>query len=125
MFTPRLLRLADDDHVLVLGMHHIVTDAHSASLIAEDLRELYTAARAGRTPVFTRPAGTTVGAPEPPHDPADLAWWRELLGEKPRSWPCRRTGRAGGGWRGAAGRWPEAWAGSGRTGCGSGAGSRA
>ncbi|SCF96017.1 natural product biosynthesis luciferase-like monooxygenase domain-containing protein, partial [Streptomyces sp. Ncost-T6T-2b] len=48
LFTPRLLRLADDDHVLVLGMHHIVTDAHSAALIAGDLRELYTAARAGR-----------------------------------------------------------------------------
>ncbi|NUV66455.1 LLM class flavin-dependent oxidoreductase [Streptomyces sp. CAI-121] len=83
LFTPRLLRLADDDHVLVLGMHHIVTDAHSAALIAGDLRELYTAARAGRPPVFVRPAGTTVGAPEPSHDPADLVWWRELLGEKP------------------------------------------
>ncbi|WP_239481437.1 MupA/Atu3671 family FMN-dependent luciferase-like monooxygenase [Streptomyces sp. CS014] len=83
LFTPRLLRLADDDHVLVLGMHHIVTDAHSAALIAGDLRELYTAALAGRPPVFARPAGTTAGAPEPPHDPADLVWWRELLGEKP------------------------------------------
>ncbi|MGW1292506.1 MupA/Atu3671 family FMN-dependent luciferase-like monooxygenase [Streptomyces sp. NPDC002533] len=83
LFTPRLLRLAEDDHVLVLGMHHIVTDAHSAALIAGDLRELYTAARAGRPPVFARPAGTTVGAPEPAHDPADLVWWRELLGEKP------------------------------------------
>ncbi|GGP35079.1 MupA/Atu3671 family FMN-dependent luciferase-like monooxygenase [Streptomyces sindenensis] len=83
LFTPRLLRLAEDDHVLVLGMHHIITDAHSAALLAGDLRELYAAARAGRPPVFARPAGTTVGAPEPPHDPADLAWWRELLGEKP------------------------------------------
>ncbi|MFD8470759.1 MupA/Atu3671 family FMN-dependent luciferase-like monooxygenase [Streptomyces globisporus] len=83
LLTPRLLRLAEDDHVLVLGMHHIVTDAHSAALIAGDLRDLYTAARAGRPPVFARPAGTTAGAPEPPHDPADLAWWRELLGEKP------------------------------------------
>ncbi|WP_079149666.1 MupA/Atu3671 family FMN-dependent luciferase-like monooxygenase [Streptomyces sp. EN27] len=83
LFTPRLLRLAEDDHVLVLGMHHIITDAHSAALIAGDLRELYTAARAGRPPVFARPAGSTIGAPEPPHDPADLVWWRELLGEKP------------------------------------------
>lgn len=83
LFTPRLLRLADDDHVLVLGMHHIITDAHSAALIAGDLRELYTAARAGRPPVFERAAGTTVGAPEPPRDPADLVWWRELLGDRP------------------------------------------
>ncbi|MFH9135834.1 MupA/Atu3671 family FMN-dependent luciferase-like monooxygenase [Streptomyces sp. NPDC017524] len=83
LFTPRLLRLADDDHVLVLGTHHIITDAHSAALIAGDLQELYTAARAGRPPAFDRPAGTTVGAPEPPADAADLAWWRELLGDRP------------------------------------------
>lgn len=83
LFTPRLLRLAEDDHVLVLGMHHIITDAHSAALIAGDLRELYTAARAGRPPAFERPAGTTVGAPEPMCDATDLTWWRELLGDKP------------------------------------------
>ncbi|MEU5288757.1 MupA/Atu3671 family FMN-dependent luciferase-like monooxygenase [Streptomyces sp. NPDC020755] len=83
LFTPRLLRLAEDDHVLVLGTHHIITDAHSAALIAGDLQELYTAARAGRTPAFDRPAGTTVKAPEPPADAADLAWWRELLGDRP------------------------------------------
>ncbi|MFH9298157.1 MupA/Atu3671 family FMN-dependent luciferase-like monooxygenase [Streptomyces sp. NPDC017520] len=83
LFTPRLLRLAEDDHVLVLGTHHIITDAHSAALIAGDLQELYTAARAGRPPVFDRPAGTTVGAPEPPADAAGLAWWRELLGDRP------------------------------------------
>ncbi|MFJ9884787.1 MupA/Atu3671 family FMN-dependent luciferase-like monooxygenase [Streptomyces sp. NPDC091287] len=83
LFTPRLLRLAEDDHVLVLGTHHIITDAHSAALIAGDLQELYTAARAGRPPVFDRPAGTTVGAPEHPADAADLAWWRELLGDRP------------------------------------------
>ncbi len=29
------------------------------------------------------PPGRPSGAPEPPHDPADLVWWRELLGEKP------------------------------------------
>ncbi|WP_422957522.1 MupA/Atu3671 family FMN-dependent luciferase-like monooxygenase [Streptomyces anulatus] len=83
LFTPRLLRLAEDDHVLVLGTHHIITDAHSAALVAGDLQELYTAAQAGRTPVFDRPAGTTVGAPEPPADAADLAWWRESLGDRP------------------------------------------
>ncbi|WP_326679395.1 MupA/Atu3671 family FMN-dependent luciferase-like monooxygenase [Streptomyces sp. NBC_01237] len=83
LFTPRLVRLAEDDHVLVLGLHHIITDAHSAGLIAADLQELYRAASAGRPPVFERPAGTTVGAAEPPRTEADLAWWRESLGEKP------------------------------------------
>lgn len=83
LFTPRLLRLAGDDHVLVLSMHHIITDAHSAALITGDLQELYTAARAGRPPVFERPAGTTLGALEPPRDDADLDWWRAALGERP------------------------------------------
>lgn len=83
LFTPRLIRLADDDQVLVLGMHHIVTDAHSAGLMTNDLEELYRAAVENRAPVFARPAGTTAGAPEPPRDPADLTWWREQLGEKP------------------------------------------
>ncbi|SCE63274.1 natural product biosynthesis luciferase-like monooxygenase domain-containing protein, partial [Streptomyces sp. OspMP-M43] len=82
LFTPRLLRLAEEDHVLVLGTHHLITDAHSAALVAGDLQELYTAARAGRTPVFDRPAGTTVRAPEPPADAADLAWWRASLGDR-------------------------------------------
>ncbi|WP_392751763.1 MupA/Atu3671 family FMN-dependent luciferase-like monooxygenase [Streptomyces sp. LN590] len=83
LFTPRLIRLADNDQVLVLGMHHIVTDAHSAGLVTSDLEELYRAAVENRAPVFARPAGTTAGAPEPPRDPADLSWWREQLGEKP------------------------------------------
>ncbi|WP_405929322.1 aminotransferase class III-fold pyridoxal phosphate-dependent enzyme [Streptomyces griseus] len=101
LFTPRLLRLAEDDHVLVLGMHHIITDAHSAALVAGDLRELYTAARAGRPPLFERPAGTTVGAPEPAYDPADLTWWRELLAEGPPA-PALPTDRPRG--RRVAGR---------------------
>ncbi|MGP3634964.1 MupA/Atu3671 family FMN-dependent luciferase-like monooxygenase [Streptomyces sp. 24-1644] len=83
LFTPRLIRLAADDHVLVFGMHHIVTDAHSAALVTSDLEELYRAAVEGRAPVFARPAGTTLGAAEPPRNEAGLAWWRERLGEKP------------------------------------------
>ncbi|MFI8433466.1 MupA/Atu3671 family FMN-dependent luciferase-like monooxygenase [Streptomyces sp. NPDC079020] len=83
LFTPRLLRLADDDHVLVFGLHHIITDAHSAGLLAADLQELYRAAAEGRPAVFDRPAGTALGAPEPPCDDADLTWWRTRLGERP------------------------------------------
>ncbi|MEE1741757.1 aminotransferase class III-fold pyridoxal phosphate-dependent enzyme [Streptomyces sp. BE147] len=83
LFTPRLLRLADDDHVLVFGLHHIITDAHSAQLLAADLQNLYRAAAEGRPAVFDRPAGTALGAPEPPCTDADLAWWRTRLGERP------------------------------------------
>ncbi len=83
LFTPRLLTLADDDHVLVLGLHHIVTDAHSAGILAGDLEEFYKAAVEGRPARFEAPAGTTVGAAEPGRDPADLEWWRRNLDPLP------------------------------------------
>ncbi|MFD3837044.1 MupA/Atu3671 family FMN-dependent luciferase-like monooxygenase [Streptomyces sp. NPDC058642] len=72
LFTPRLLRLAADDHVLVLGLHHIITDAHSAGLLATDLEELYRASVEDRDPVFAAPAGTTLDDPHPAHAPAHL-----------------------------------------------------
>ncbi|MEV2230431.1 MupA/Atu3671 family FMN-dependent luciferase-like monooxygenase [Streptomyces phaeochromogenes] len=102
LFTPRLLTLADDDHVLVLGLHHIITDAHSAGILAADLEELYTAAVEGRPVRFAAPAGSTVGAAEPDRDPADLEWWRRYLDPLPPvpALPTRRPrGRrvAGGG----------------------------
>ncbi|GGN53856.1 hypothetical protein GCM10011579_012460 [Streptomyces albiflavescens] len=83
LFTPRLLRLADDDHVLILGTHHLVTDAHSAELMAADLGELYRAAVEGRAPRFERAAGTTLGVAGPPVVAADLEWWRAHLGGTP------------------------------------------
>ncbi|NNN37851.1 aminotransferase class III-fold pyridoxal phosphate-dependent enzyme, partial [Streptomyces sp. S3(2020)] len=70
LFTPRLLRLAADDHVLVLGLHHIITDAHSAGLLAADLEELYRAAAEDREPVFAAPAGSTLDDPRTAHTPA-------------------------------------------------------
>ncbi|WUR81933.1 aminotransferase class III-fold pyridoxal phosphate-dependent enzyme [Streptomyces phaeochromogenes] len=102
LFTPRLLTLADDDHVLVLGLHHIITDAHSAGILAADLEELYKAAVEGRPARFAAPAGSTVGAAEPDRDPADLEWWRRYLDPLPPvpALPTRRPrGRrvAGGG----------------------------
>lgn len=83
LFTPRLLTLADDDHVLLLGLHHLITDGHSARLLAQDLQELYTAGTEGRAPRFAEPAGTTVEAPELPCSDADLEWWLKRLDPLP------------------------------------------
>ncbi|MFT7835795.1 amino acid adenylation domain-containing protein [Saccharothrix sp. BKS2] len=44
----RLLRIAADDHLLVLVVHHIATDAWSAGILLEELAELYDAERSGR-----------------------------------------------------------------------------
>ncbi|WP_274567746.1 MupA/Atu3671 family FMN-dependent luciferase-like monooxygenase [Streptomyces spiramyceticus] len=86
LFTPRLLMLGPGDHALLLGMHHILTDGHSAEILASDLQELYRAAVKGREPAFARPAGTTLepaAAPTGSPDDDDLTWWRDHLGDKP------------------------------------------
>ena len=42
-----LLRLADDEHVLVLTLHHIVSDAWSVNIFFQELAAFYTASVAG------------------------------------------------------------------------------
>ncbi|HEX2077204.1 MAG TPA: amino acid adenylation domain-containing protein, partial [Longimicrobium sp.] len=44
----RLIRLADDDHVLLLTMHHIVSDGWSMGVLFDELSALYAAHREGR-----------------------------------------------------------------------------
>ncbi len=44
----RLLRLAQDEHVLLIVLHHIVFDAWSFDVLVRELAALYTAAVAGR-----------------------------------------------------------------------------
>ncbi|MFJ7151578.1 amino acid adenylation domain-containing protein [Streptomyces sp. NPDC100445] len=65
-FRATLVRAADDDHVLVLGMHHIVSDGWSLGLIVRDLTELYRA----------RVRGQSARLPELPLDYTDYAIWQ-------------------------------------------------
>ena len=86
LFRARLVRLAADDHVLLLGMHHIVSDGWSVSLITSEVARAYAA--------FSR--GEPSPLPELPVQYADfavlqrqwltgevlerqLAYWREAL----------------------------------------------
>ncbi|MFD1047675.1 condensation domain-containing protein, partial [Kibdelosporangium lantanae] len=41
LIRPLLIRLSDVDHVLVVTMHHIITDGWSTSILTEDLADLY------------------------------------------------------------------------------------
>ncbi|MFY1704922.1 non-ribosomal peptide synthetase [Micromonospora sp. WMMA1923] len=41
VFRPSLIRIADDDHVLVLALHHIAFDGWSAEILLRDLITLY------------------------------------------------------------------------------------
>jgi amino acid adenylation domain-containing protein/non-ribosomal peptide synthase protein (TIGR01720 family) len=58
-----LVRIADEDHVLMLSQHHIVTDGWSVGLLVDELGKLY--------------AGTT-DLPELPIQYPDFAVWQRL-----------------------------------------------
>jgi hypothetical protein len=73
MLRARLLRVAADQHVLVLIAHHIACDGWSKGLLLQELGTAYEALCAGRQPSL----------PEPVIDYADFAIWqrRSLEGE--------------------------------------------
>jgi amino acid adenylation domain-containing protein len=48
LVRARLLRLADDDHLLLLTMHHVVSDAWSMGVLIRELSTLYTAFSQGQ-----------------------------------------------------------------------------
>ncbi|HEX6911163.1 MAG TPA: amino acid adenylation domain-containing protein, partial [Longimicrobium sp.] len=86
LFRARLIRIAPDDHALLLGMHHAVSDGWSTGILFGELFALYDAFAAGRpSPLPPLPvryadfaawqrawlAGEALEG--------QLAWWRERL----------------------------------------------
>ncbi|HVI46038.1 MAG TPA: non-ribosomal peptide synthase/polyketide synthase [Chitinophaga sp.] len=55
MLRAHLLRLSDDEHVLLLIMHHIASDGWSSAVLVNELNELYTAATEKREPALEQP----------------------------------------------------------------------
>src|SRR5207249_10851375 len=47
LFRPALLRLSEEDQLLLLTMHHIVSDGWSMGVLARELTTLYDAFRQG------------------------------------------------------------------------------
>ncbi|HEU4883622.1 MAG TPA: amino acid adenylation domain-containing protein [Longimicrobium sp.] len=70
LIRAELLRLADDEHVLLLCMHHIVSDGWSMGVFARELGTLYAAFRDGREPHL---------APLPVQYADFAAWQHEAL----------------------------------------------
>ncbi|MBW5423587.1 amino acid adenylation domain-containing protein, partial [Streptomyces sp. BG9H] len=100
-----LVRLVDDDHLLLLAQHHIVTDGWSVGILTRELAVLYHAEATGEPDGLTPPA---VQYPDfavwerrqraGDADTADLAYWKrhltglqhlELPTDRPR--PAERT----------------------------------
>ncbi|MDI1456916.1 condensation domain-containing protein, partial [Streptomyces sp. ATE26] len=81
-----LVRLADDDHLLLLAQHHIVTDGWSVGVLTRELAALYHAEATGEPDALRRPvlqypdfavwerAQRASGA-----DTDDLAYWKRHL----------------------------------------------
>nr|WSZ19204.1 amino acid adenylation domain-containing protein [Streptomyces canus] len=83
-----LVREAADAHLLLVVLHHIVSDDWSAALLAKEVGELYAAAVEGRAPVL----------PELPVQYADFAVWErdrlrgDLLNRQLAYWRDRLAG---------------------------------
>ncbi|MBV9108804.1 MAG: amino acid adenylation domain-containing protein, partial [Gemmatimonadetes bacterium] len=89
-FRASLLRLGEDDHRLLITLHHIASDGWSTGVLARELSALYAAYRDGReSPLADLPVqvaddaawqreqlrGDALARP--------LAWWRERLAGAP------------------------------------------
>jgi FkbH-like protein len=90
LLRARVVRLGDQDHVLVLAMHHIVSDGWTGGILFEELGELYQA--------FLR--GQPSPLPELPIQYADYAVWQrewmqgEVLDKELAYWRARLAGAA-------------------------------
>lgn len=99
LWRVRLLRLADDDHVLSLVVHHIISDGDSIALWLEDIRSAYVAQVLGSAsarmvpPLSDLPPELPLLPGAAPH--ARLAFWRDALENVPQLLlPAPAGGRA-------------------------------
>jgi amino acid adenylation domain-containing protein len=107
----QLLRLADDEHVVLFSLHHIACDGWSLEILVRELGELYAAGVEGRPSPLPELAvdyaDWAVAQQEwlrGPGAAAQLAWWRRRLGgELPvLAFPMQRRPPAVRRFRGAA-----------------------
>jgi amino acid adenylation domain-containing protein len=97
---PSLLRLAQDDHVLLLIFHHIAFDAWSAGVFVQELALLYAAFRQGRpSPLANLPiqyADYAAWQKERLQGPIleeQLAYWERQLADLPPALELPMAGR--------------------------------
>ncbi|HEX6910893.1 MAG TPA: amino acid adenylation domain-containing protein, partial [Longimicrobium sp.] len=90
LFRATLLRLADDDHALLLCMHHGVSDGWSMGVLFRELSALYDAFRDGRPSPLPAPrtqyadhAERQRAALEGERLDAQLAYWKARLAGAP------------------------------------------
>src|SRR5919112_159531 len=92
LFRAKLLRLGEQEHVLLVTMHHIVSDGWSTGIIWRELGSLYN--------TFSSREPTSSPLPELPIQYADYAIWQrewlrgEVLAEQLDYWKLQLAGVA-------------------------------
>jgi amino acid adenylation domain-containing protein len=88
IFRATLIRLAAEDHLLILALHHIASDARTQAILAEEIAQLHDAFRRGLPSPL----------PDPPLQYADYAVWQRrvftgaLLDEQLAYWRAALAG---------------------------------
>ena len=99
LMRVRLARAAADDHVLLLTMHHVITDGWSMGVLTRELSELYAAAattagnrhwRRCRCSTPTSPSGSAASSPAPPWPASWTTGGAQLAGLAPLELPTDR-----------------------------------
>ncbi|MEM8961263.1 MAG: non-ribosomal peptide synthase/polyketide synthase, partial [Acidobacteriota bacterium] len=81
LLRARLLRVADDDHVLSLTMHHIVSDGWSVGVLIRELAALYAGESLPELPIQV--GDVAVWQREHLELDDQVSWWREHLAGVP------------------------------------------
>ncbi|MEC3769585.1 condensation domain-containing protein [Cupriavidus sp. SS-3] len=91
LLRARLVRIAADDHALLLTLHHIVGDGWSVAILLDTLAAAYNAARAGVAvdwaplPVqYADYAAHQSAADAGPQRQAEAGYWRDALRDAPK-----------------------------------------
>ncbi len=101
LLRVRLLRLSEDEHVLLFTMHHIVSDGWSMGVLVKEIAALYGAYLKGEeSPLpelavqYADFAAWQRGWMSGEVLERELAYWRTQLAGRRPCWNCRPTGRA-------------------------------
>ncbi|MEY9875806.1 amino acid adenylation domain-containing protein [Streptacidiphilus sp. MAP12-33] len=98
----RLLRLAEDDHVLSVVMHHIACDALTRPLLLHEVAACYRGERLPEPSLQYADYAAWLNARQADGSRAGLEWWRErLAGVAPLGLPTDRQRPAQRDWAGA------------------------
>ncbi|MEV5317706.1 amino acid adenylation domain-containing protein [Streptomyces sp. NPDC052687] len=99
LFEAAVLTLGPDEHLLVLGVHHIVCDGWSVKVMLSEIAAHYRDLTAGRTPALPAPAlqyqdyaAWERGPEHAARLDADLSYWQRQLADAPTelALPCDR-----------------------------------